>query len=144
MDNNYELVHHGIPGMKWGVRRYQNRDGSLTAAGKKRQKTVTVDEKKIDKRKPTKLKDLSDTELREKINRMELEKRYRDLSQSTEGRSALNRGKRFVADVVENSARNIGTQALTYAMGTALNKSVKKMLNIDVDIVNPKKGQKDK
>lgn len=31
-----ELTHHGILGQKWGVRRYQNRDGSLTAAGKKR------------------------------------------------------------------------------------------------------------
>lgn len=30
------LEHSGIPGMKWGVRRYQNRDGSLTAAGKAR------------------------------------------------------------------------------------------------------------
>ena len=31
-----ELYHHGTKGMKWGVRRYQNKDGSLTAAGKKR------------------------------------------------------------------------------------------------------------
>ena len=31
-----ELAHHGILGMKWGVRRFQNKDGSLTAAGKKR------------------------------------------------------------------------------------------------------------
>lgn len=30
------LAHSGIKGMKWGVRRYQNKDGSLTAAGKKR------------------------------------------------------------------------------------------------------------
>lgn len=30
------LEHHGIPGMRWGVRRYQNADGSLTGAGKKR------------------------------------------------------------------------------------------------------------
>ena len=32
---NY-LAHHGIPGMKWGVRRYQNEDGTLTDAGKAR------------------------------------------------------------------------------------------------------------
>lgn len=35
--NNYgELYHHGIKGMKWGVRRFQNEDGSYTGAGKKR------------------------------------------------------------------------------------------------------------
>lgn len=31
-----QLQHHGVKGMKWGVRRYQNKDGSLTDAGKKR------------------------------------------------------------------------------------------------------------
>lgn len=33
--NNY-LIHHGVKGQKWGVRRYQNHDGSLTALGKSR------------------------------------------------------------------------------------------------------------
>lgn len=32
----HELYHHGIKGQRWGVRRYQNPDGSLTPAGKKR------------------------------------------------------------------------------------------------------------
>lgn len=35
--NGGELYHHGIKGQKWGVRRYQNPDGSLTDAGRKRQ-----------------------------------------------------------------------------------------------------------
>lgn len=35
-DNEEELQHHGILGQKWGVRRFQNKDGSLTPAGKKR------------------------------------------------------------------------------------------------------------
>lgn len=43
--NSSELYHHGIVGMKWGVRRYQNKDGTLTEAGKKRYSDVSNDPK---------------------------------------------------------------------------------------------------
>lgn len=36
MENNIVLYHHGVKGQKWGIRRFQNADGSLTAAGKKK------------------------------------------------------------------------------------------------------------
>lgn len=37
--NEQPLAHHGIKGQKWGVRRFQKADGSLTTAGKKRYKS---------------------------------------------------------------------------------------------------------
>ena len=65
--------------MKWGVRRYQNKDGTLTAAGKKRRKSED-------------LSSMSNDELRKKVNRMNNEQRYIDLTRSSSVTSKVTDG----------------------------------------------------
>ena len=50
-----EFMHYGVRGQKWGVRRYENKDGSLTAAGKKRY-SDSSSSKKVSTSKSTTLK----------------------------------------------------------------------------------------
>lgn len=90
--NDLELKHWGVKGMKWGVRRYQNADGSLTAAGKKR----------YNKDYESQARNMSDSELRSQINRMNLERRYMDLSRS--GKSKVS----GALDVTDKAA-NVGS-----------------------------------
>lgn len=46
MEYRYELYHHGIKGQRWGVRRFQKKDGSLTARGKQRYREDNSSSKK--------------------------------------------------------------------------------------------------
>ena len=86
---NTELYHHGILGMKWGVRRYQNADGSLTSAGKKRYGKATdegVTPKKNDPEPSTSQDEggkLSAERKQEIIDRGDVKNAYRYISEFT-------------------------------------------------------------
>lgn len=141
--SNY-IQHHGVKGMRWGVRkskkildRLSKKKTSTKDISKMTGKDVYEKSKKVSKKASSKIgservSKLSDAELDARIARLEKEKKYKDLKKSN-----ISRGRRLADNIIDKSIENIGTQAATYALGTVLNKAVKK------DIVNPKKGQKD-
>ena len=109
-----ELYHHGIKGQKWGVRRYQNEDGRLTSAGKARLNKKTDAQKESERQKRNDSKNrgtLSDKELRQKIERLKLEKELRSLTSSE-----VSRGRTEIADIL----KRIGTSTITTAATGAL------------------------
>ena len=83
MDYNY-LEHHGIKGMKWGVRRFRNKNGTLTAAGKKRysQDDWSNDAKEASALKTKSVNQMSNAELKKFNERVRLEQEYSRLNPS--------------------------------------------------------------
>lgn len=75
VDESSEFLEHwGIKGMKWGVRRYQNKDGSLTPAGEARRKKILQDPKLLAKHRS----EFTDEELATALKRFQTEKQIRD------------------------------------------------------------------
>ena len=75
-----ELYHWGIKGMKWGVRRYQNKDGTLTSEGKKHYSQDHEDYTRAHTKKS--VREMSDSELNARINRLQKEHQYERLTAS--------------------------------------------------------------
>ena len=77
-----ELCHYGIKGQKWGVRRFQNSDGSYTSEGKRRAQQQ-------EKKDP--VKEMKDEDLRKAITRLSLENKYKDLTKKPTPPSSMMR-----------------------------------------------------
>lgn len=140
------IKHHGIKGQKWGVRRYQNKDGSLTDAGRKRYgdgttsddyrnalnatKTVSEGVEQVRKFKSSsdKLKDRkAEKEIRKNVSQMsdkELQQAVQRLNMEENyarmmlNRDQINRGQSYVNTIMDVSAVALkgATTALTIAL----------------------------
>ncbi|MET0786504.1 MAG: hypothetical protein ABWY25_07360 [Paenisporosarcina sp.] len=105
------IEHHGVKGMRWGVRKKRNdsafRDRNRTTYGKSPKK-------------------LSSAELEKRIRRMEAEKRYNDLNKRD-----VSKGEQIAAEILTNSGKKVATTVLTGA-GILAIKAVAKKKGLDV------------
>lgn len=98
------LDHHGVRGMKWGVRKRRNESKRSRTFGSKGKKPVDP------------LKDMSDKDLREILNRMQMEQQYRSLTTSRR----KNAGAEFAKSIALNVARTQATNAVNAQIAKAL------------------------
>lgn len=104
----YAVVHTGIKGMKWGVRRYQNQDGSLTDEGRKRYgvKGKLFKDRNVEEYK--KVKEMTDEELKQRIARLQLEQQYLTLSKKD-----IDSGKSFARRMADSLLKSQSDSAKT-------------------------------
>ena len=158
MDTNYiitstgsfigddDLYHWGIKGMKWGVRRYQNPDGSLTAAGKKRYTNPdgSLNEKgkkkfgdglKSDAETPKRktVKDMTDEELDKAINRARKEDEYNRLRPEPKAETKNENYKKLMTKVVNEMVVPAVIQSGRNALQKALDKQANDLLKDKID-----------
>lgn len=104
MNNTEYLIHYGVLGMKWGVRRRQNSNGSHIKRSKKHRTEIHEDYKKAHDKKS--VKSMSDAELRNRNNRLSMERQYSELKRTN---SSILKGMAYVT-----AASGIMTTAMTF------------------------------
>ena len=120
-----ELYHHGIKGMHWGVRRFQNPDGTLTAAGKRREQ---ANNDRAARKEATKQRDwnaknasqLSDKELTDQILRLQREKQLKQLTDDI-----VRPGRKKTKDLLDR----YGNQVLAAAVAAATTAYITNKIN---------------
>lgn len=125
------LKHYGIFGMRWGIRRFQNRDGTLTDIGRERYANSSENDKsshvnigKISTSDRSEfLKTVSDEELRRVVNRLNLEQQYLNLTKDS--RTNL-KGRDLVKKIVQD------VNLVNAALGAAITFSSKYKVIKDV------------
>ena len=142
MNTNEYLMHHGIKGQKWGVRRFQNPDGTRTEAGKKREKAQREEPSKLKEkvnnvkehykgqyeeyqRRVDRISKMSDAELEARIKRLRMEKELRDLELNDISPGAKVAGE-ILASSGTQAAKKVGAAAGTYALKVGIEKTLGK------------------
>lgn len=97
-----ELYHYGVKGMKWGIRRTPAQLGHRTKKSSTSQRREEM-------------KKMSDTELRNRINRIQMEKQYMQLTAPN-----ISPGKKFVKDVLVNAAKQTATNYVSKFMQSGI------------------------
>lgn len=116
---NAELTHHGIKGMHWGVRRTPEQLDRL--AGRQETKSEKKERKQAVKRR----RSMSDGEIKKRIARLQLEREYKDLSDSD-----VARGKKFVSEILSSAGKKVLTSAAAGAMAYGVKAAMTKEFNI--------------
>ena len=133
--DNIDLYHHGIKGMKWGVRRTPAQLGHKPSANKKsgfslfkKKQTATTE----DKPKHKSSKDMTNDELQSSIRNMQLQMQYNQLKSQLEPQK---KGKGFVKSFVDDSVKPAAIQAGKSVLTDYLTKMGKKYLGVDGDTI---------